>query len=50
MSKYKLTLANNKPEKPDRRGVTLAPANGVKMILKEKRVREERQATLAGIS
>lgn len=50
MSKYKLTLANNKPEKPERRGVTLAPANGVKMILKEKRVREERQATLAGIS
>ncbi len=50
ISKYELTLANNKPEKPQRRGLTLAPANGVKTILKGKRVREAKQATLAGIS
>jgi len=50
MSKYELTLADNKPEKPARRGLTLAPTNGVKTILKGKRVREAKQATLAGIS
>ena len=33
MSKYELSLANQKPEKASRRGVTLAPANGVKMIV-----------------
>ena len=31
MSRYEFTLADNKPEIPRRRGVTLAPANGVKM-------------------
>ena len=33
LSQYELTLANKKPEKPSRRGVTIAPANGVKMIV-----------------
>ena len=47
MSKYELTLASKKPEKPSRRGVTMAPANGVKMILKGERVREQKQALLA---
>ncbi len=47
ISKYELTLANKKPEKPSRRGVTMAPANGVKMILKGERVREQKQALLA---
>ncbi len=47
MSKYELTLANKKPEKPSRRGVTMAPANGVKMIVKGERVREQKQALLA---
>jgi len=50
ISKYELTLANNKPEKPARRGVTLAPANGVKMKLIGERVKEKKEATLAGIS
>ncbi len=47
MSKYELTLANQKPEKPSRRGVTLAPANGVKMILTGERVLQKKQALLA---
>ena len=47
MSKYELTLAHQKPEKPSRRGITLAPANGVKMILTGERVREQKQALLA---
>ncbi len=33
VSKYKLTLADNKPEKLARRGVTFSPSNGVKMIV-----------------
>lgn len=47
MSKYELTLANKKPEKPLRRGGIMAPANGVKMILKGERVREQKQTLLA---
>ena len=31
MSRYEFTLADNKPELPRRRGVTLAPGNGVKI-------------------
>ena len=46
MSKYELTLANQKPEKPSRRGVTMAPANGVKMILTGERVRQQKQTLL----
>jgi cytochrome P450 family 110 len=34
LSQYELALADNQPEKPQRRGVTLAPARGVKMIVK----------------
>ncbi|MBW4474473.1 MAG: cytochrome P450 [Stenomitos rutilans HA7619-LM2] len=33
LSRYQLALANNQPEYPRRRGVTLAPAHGVKMVL-----------------
>ncbi len=33
LSRYELVLADTKPEYPRRRGVTLAPANGVKMVL-----------------
>jgi cytochrome P450 family 110 len=32
VANYDLILANNEPEKPVRRGVTLAPKNGVKMV------------------
>ncbi len=31
VSRYQLTLASDRPEKPQRRGVTLSPAGGVKM-------------------
>ena len=40
MFKYKLTLAHTTLEHPSRRGVTMAPANGVKMILKKTKIRE----------
>lgn len=36
MSRYEFKLADNKPEIPRRRGVTLAPANGVKMKINQK--------------
>ena len=47
MSKYELTLANTKPEKPRGRGFVVAPANGVKMIVTGERVRQQKQALLA---
>ena len=37
LTHYDLALADNKPEIPRRRGVTLAPARGVKMIFKGSR-------------
>jgi cytochrome P450 len=37
LSHYDLVLAETKPEKPIRRGLTLAPARGVKMIFQGKR-------------
>lgn len=33
ISHYRLTLGDTQPEKPQRRGVTLAPTNGVKMVM-----------------
>ena len=36
LSRYDLALADNNPEKPQRRGVTLAPGNEVRMIFKGK--------------
>ncbi|GFE71012.1 cytochrome P450 [Chroococcus sp. FPU101] len=37
LSRYELALADQKPEYPRRRGVTLAPSKGVKMIMKGQR-------------
>jgi len=37
VSRYQLALADNKPEKPQRRGVTLAPARGVQMKMEGRR-------------
>nr|WP_041238073.1 cytochrome P450 [Gloeothece citriformis] len=37
MSNYELSLADNRPEKLQRRGLTLGPARGVKMIFNGKR-------------
>jgi cytochrome P450 len=39
LSKYELDLASQKPEKPKRRGVTLTPAGGIKIVIKGKRDR-----------
>jgi cytochrome P450 len=36
MSRYELTLAQPEPERPQRRGVTLAPSTGVRMIMQGK--------------
>jgi cytochrome P450 family 110 len=33
LSRYQLELFDNRPEKPRRRGITLAPAYGVKMVM-----------------
>jgi cytochrome P450 family 110 len=46
ISQYQLTLADSKPEVPRRRGVTLAPARGVQMIMTGKRARQESPASL----
>jgi unspecific monooxygenase len=37
ISQYQLSLGDKRPEKPQRRGVTLAPARGVKMVMQGKR-------------
>jgi len=47
LSRYQLALADNQPETPQRRGVTLAPARGVKMVITGQRVRPESQLTMA---
>ncbi|MEC4814326.1 MAG: cytochrome P450 [Scytonema sp. PMC 1069.18] len=36
--RYQLALADHRPEKPQRQNVTLAPAGGVKMVMKGKRM------------
>jgi cytochrome P450 len=38
MSHYQLALGDSRPEKPRRRGVTLAPTRGVKMVMQGKRL------------
>ncbi|WP_036485324.1 cytochrome P450 [Myxosarcina sp. GI1] len=37
VANHQLSLASNRPERPRRRGVTLSPANGVKMMYRGKR-------------
>ncbi|NES20482.1 MAG: cytochrome P450, partial [Symploca sp. SIO3E6] len=39
LSNYQLSLADKQAVKPQRRGVTIVPSSGVKMVLKEKRQR-----------
>lgn len=41
LSRYQLTLADRQPERPQRRGVTLAPARGVKMAIAGQRARQK---------
>lgn len=37
VSRYQLTLAQQEPERPQRRGVTLAPGKGVRLIMQSRR-------------
>ncbi|MEA5572327.1 cytochrome P450 [Calothrix sp. UHCC 0171] len=48
LANYELKLFNSQPEIPRRRGVTLAPAKGVEMLLLGKRSRQ--QAQLAAVN
>ncbi|MEH2420199.1 MAG: cytochrome P450 [Nostoc sp.] len=41
LSGYQLDLAGKRPERPQRRGFALAPANGVKMVITGRRAREK---------
>jgi cytochrome P450 family 110 len=46
ISEYQLTLVDKKPERPQRRGVTLAPASGVKMQILGTRDRQDSERLL----
>lgn len=46
LSRYELTLAERKPVQPQRRGITLSPAGGVKMVLEQRVHPEQRSQTL----
>jgi len=47
LSRYQLALADNQPEKLQRRGFTLAPANAVKMVITGQRARQQSRVTMA---
>ena len=47
LSRYQLALVDSQPEHPHRRGVTLAPAGGVKMVITGRRVRQESLEAMA---
>jgi len=47
VSRYQLALADHQPEVPQRRGVTLAPARGVKMVISGQRQRQQSEMALA---
>ncbi|MBE9206651.1 cytochrome P450 [Nostoc sp. LEGE 06077] len=47
LSGYQLELESQRPEKAQRRSVTLGPANGVKMVIKEQRVRQKPLVSIA---
>jgi unspecific monooxygenase len=52
LSRYQLTLTEKQPETPQRRGVTLAPARGVKMKIlgmREQRIENKKPAMEIGI-
>ncbi|MCC5639946.1 cytochrome P450 [Nostoc sp. CHAB 5844] len=49
LSKYQLALADNQPEVPRRRGVTLAPARGVKMVMTGKSARQVSPVSLVNV-
>ncbi|MEH2237285.1 cytochrome P450 [Nostoc sp.] len=41
LSRYHLALVDQRPERPQRRGFTLAPSSGVKMVITGRRARQE---------
>jgi cytochrome P450 len=47
LSNYQLELADRKPERPERQAVTLAPANGVQMVMTGRRARPESPVNMA---
>ncbi|MBD2447314.1 cytochrome P450 [Nostoc sp. FACHB-152] len=47
LSKYQLTLADSQAELPHRRGITLAPARGVQMVMTGKRAPQQSPVSLA---
>ena len=44
MSNFEIALADNRPVKPQRRGLTLGPAGGVKMLMKGERKQVEKKS------
>ncbi|MFN6562650.1 MAG: cytochrome P450 [Nostoc sp. ChiSLP01] len=50
LSRYQLALADQQPEQPLREGVTVVPANGVKMLITGRRVRRESPVPMATTS
>ncbi|MCL2931594.1 MAG: cytochrome P450 [Trichodesmium sp. MAG_R03] len=42
LSNFDMELAENQTVKPQRRGVTLAPKGGVKMLMKSKRIQSQK--------
>jgi unspecific monooxygenase len=47
LSNYQLALTNRQPERPQRRGITLAPGTGVKMVITGRNQRRESLVTMA---
>lgn len=50
LSRYQLQLVNSQPEKPQRRGLTIGPSTGVKMIVTGQPTRRKSLETLATTS
>ncbi|MGD1805558.1 cytochrome P450 [Dapis sp. BLCC M126] len=44
LSNFEMELAENRPVKPQRRGLTLGPAGGIKMVMKGKRMQAEKKS------
>lgn len=52
LSKYQLALTDSKPVKPQRRGLTIAPTGGIRMVLQGRRYPKEQtsQKTISSVS
>jgi len=51
LSNYQLALADSKPVKPQRRGLTIAPTGGIHMVLQGRRYpKETSQTTISSVS